>query len=394
MALFTTPWPSKFKAGSQLDPDRESKQPSTSTRRREVRGLLQAVVKPNLYKPQPPFYRTTPAIMDFAGLDMSSTLGPVYWGTVISLVLGGITVLQAYIYFPHPSDRLFIQLTAGSMVVFDFVSSALVVQSVYYYTIPRFGSVVPLSSITPELSAECLLSTIITFISQLYFVAQIYAGRFTFYPLPDFLLHMWHSHQDRLGKSGNSHFRCVIFDPCVRVMVLFHHNVLDNRQEHFERFFGLAKGFGALTDIIATIAMCKLLSNSRTGINSTRNLLKSLVRFVVHRGILVTLIQTLLLITFYAMPSNLAWLAFHVNVTKLYANTFFAMLNARERLKERYTPTTTSITNFSQGRLSTKQAITSNKHLDVEFQDASDNRASFPMHTMPTVTKTVLISDL
>lgn len=344
------------------------------------------VAKQNLYKRQPSFCLITPntPIMDFAGLDMSSTLGPVYWGTVISLVLGGITVLQAYIYFPHPSDRLFIQLTAGSMVVFDFVSSALVVQSVYYYMIPHFGSVVPLASITPELSAECLLSTIITFISQLYFVAQIYAVTKT-------------GRGSRVIPIAVALFSILAFVfgvACTSVMFVFHHNVLDHRQDHFERFFGLAKGFGALTDIIATIAMCKLLSNSRTGINSTRNLLKSLVRFVVHRGVLVTLIQTLLLITFYATPSNLAWLAFHVNVTKLYANTFFAMLNARERLKERYTPTTTSITNFSQGRLSTKQAIASNKQMDVEFQDTCDNGGSFPMHTMPTVTKTVLISDL
>ncbi|KAF7416267.1 hypothetical protein PC9H_002532 [Pleurotus ostreatus] len=322
--------------------------------------------------------------MDYPGLDMSTTLGPVYWGTVISLVLGGITVLQAYIYFPHPSDRLFIQLTAGSMVVFDFVSSALVAQSVYYYTVPHFGSVVPLASITPELSAECLLSTIITFISQLYFVIQINAVTKT-------------GRASRIIPISVGLFSILAFVfgvACTSVMFIFHHNVLDNREEHFERFFGLAKGFGALTDIIATIAMCKLLSDSKTGITSTHSLLKSLIRFIVHRGVLVTLIQTLLLITFYAVPSNLAWLAFHVNVTKLYANTFFAMLNARERLKERYTPNTTSITNFSQGRLSTKQAAASNKQMDTAFQDACDDGGSFPMHAMPTVTKTVLISDL
>ncbi len=71
--------------------------------------------------------------------------------------------------------------------------------------------------------------------------------------------------------------------------------------------------------------MCKLLSNAGTGMSSyvlaatrllrltlkvahrTHSLLKSLIRFVVHRGVLVTLIQTLLLITFYAAPANLAW---------------------------------------------------------------------------------------
>lgn len=39
----------------------------------------------------------------------------------------------------------------------------------------------------------------------------------------------------------------------------------------------------------------------------TNGLLKSLIHYVVHRGVLVTLIQTLLLITFYAAPSRLYW---------------------------------------------------------------------------------------
>ena len=30
-------------------------------------------------------------------------------------------------------------------------------------------------------------------------------------------------------------------------------------------FFGLAKGFGALTDVVATIAMCSMLASARTG---------------------------------------------------------------------------------------------------------------------------------
>lgn len=71
--------------------------------------------------------------------------------------------------------------------------------------------------------------------------------------------------------------------------------------------------------------MCNLLSNAGTGMSSytvtatqpilltlnttyrTHSLLKSLIRFVVHRGVLVALIQTLLLIIFYAAPANLAW---------------------------------------------------------------------------------------
>ncbi|KDQ22798.1 hypothetical protein PLEOSDRAFT_1109896 [Pleurotus ostreatus PC15] len=159
-------------------------------------------------------------------------------------------------------------------------------------------------------------------------------------------------------------------------------------------FFGLAKGFGALTDIAATVAMCKLLSITGTGMSSTHSLLKSLIRFVVHRGVLVTLIQTLLLITFYAAPANLVWMAFHDNVTKLYANAFFAMLNSREQLKDRIGVSTTSFTNLSQSRLPTKQTVMSAKQMDAESQDRDYDGGAYHMHSMPTVTQTVMISNL
>jgi hypothetical protein len=36
-------------------------------------------------------------------------------------------------------------------------------------------------------------------------------------------------------------------------------------------------------------------------------MLKSLIQYVVQRGFVVTLVQVLLLITFYALPNSLTW---------------------------------------------------------------------------------------
>ncbi|KAF9492358.1 hypothetical protein BDN71DRAFT_1396739 [Pleurotus eryngii] len=284
------------------------------------------------------------------GMDMSGVFGPIYWGeqdmSLVDARLGGITALQAYNYFPRHSDRLIIQLVVSVQLsrVFDFASSALVVQSVYYYLVPHFGSLSPLASITPELSAECLLSTLITFISQLYFVAQLYA----------------------VTKTGRGSWTVPVSVAVCAVLAFggfdclsAHITRIDNRKwrQFLESiFFGLAKGFGALTDIIATIAMCILLSGAKTGIQQTNGLLKSLIHYVVHRGVLVTLIQTLLLITFYAAPSRLYWLAFHVNVTKLYANTF-CELNSRDQLKQKHAHTvSTSYATYSKGRYASNNA--------------------------------------
>jgi hypothetical protein len=69
-------------------------------------------------------------------------------------------------------------------------------------------------------------------------------------------------------------------------MYIFKHGVLSNRNDtfsvsidsefyikasntenHRKIFFGIAKGAGAITDILATIAMCLFLSTAKTGIS-------------------------------------------------------------------------------------------------------------------------------
>ncbi|KAJ3849070.1 hypothetical protein EV368DRAFT_85915 [Lentinula lateritia] len=331
---------------------------------------------------------TSHSVDTSAGIDMSGIFAPFFWGFFVSTFLGGITIVQAYMYFPHPSDRMCVQVIAATMLILDLISSALVAQSLYYYLIPHFGSLAPLQFITPELSAECLISGILTFISQMYFVYQIYSvkrvgilawtviGVLTLFAVLTFV-----------GGIG-----------CVATMYVFAYGVLADRNEDFAIFFGLAKGFGAVTDIMATLAMCTFLSNAKTGIRQTDNLIKSLIQYVVERGGVVTLIQTLLLITFYAAPTKLYWLAFHINVTKLYANTFFCMLNARKSLWEKHAANNRAtamvssiVTNGIEFRSTRSEGIsTSGRSYAL---DPIEDQKSYPdIIDMPTITKTVIVS--
>jgi len=168
----------------------------------------------------------------------------------------------------------------------------------------------------------------------------------------------------------------------VTSMYMFRHGVLSNRNYYFTIFFGIAKGFGALTDIIATIAMSVFLRSSRTEMVQTNKLINTLIIFIVQRGILVTLIQILLLVTFYALPQRLYWFAIHVNVTKLYANTFFAMLNGRDYLKRPPAPVYSS----------RPRSVTHNQYQLSNLETKTDRGDG--ILAMPTVTKTVIISNL
>jgi len=319
----------------------------------------------------------SPSGSSSSGIDIAYAFVFVYWGFVISLFLGGITILQAYIYFPARKDSLTLRWTAISILILDITSSALLAQSVYHYLTANFGTV-SLLPLNPEISAECLISTLLTFNSQLYFAYQLYSVK-------------------GLGTARwivvGAIVACTILAfaggvACVSSMYIFYKSVLGDRSILFSVSFGLAKGFGALADILATIAMCMFLTSAKTGIGRTNTLLNNLMKFVIHRGALVTLTQTLLLITFYAMPNHLYWMAFHINVTKLYANTFFAMLNGRQHLRE-------NMSHFSKAILSSSSQSTQNtvRQFSNQNYDHHIESQSFNID-MPTITKTVVIADM
>ncbi|KAG6826839.1 hypothetical protein H0H92_014192 [Tricholoma furcatifolium] len=255
---------------------------------------------------------------DSQGIDLSEVFAPIYWDT---------------------KDRGLVRNTAYFMLFLDLASSALVAQSVFYYLVSMLA---PYSNIYsshhqddfsryPTSALYCPLTPLPRRWTQTRNVSIISCGielQRALSGMPDLYDDYFHlpvilclptirryGQVKRLGNWG----RWVVLGSisasaimafaggvaCVTSMYVFKHGVLSNRSNMFAIFFGVAKGFGAMTDILATIAMCLYLSSSRTGIAQTNSLLNYIMGFVIHRGVLVTLIQTLLLITFYAIPGRL-----------------------------------------------------------------------------------------
>jgi len=205
------------------------------------------------------------------------------------------------------------------MLVLDFLSMSLICQSMYYYILPHFGSLAPLGAVTGELSAECLISAVITFISQMYFVyqLQVVKSRAKAAPIMNALIVVLGT----ISLAGGI--------GCVGIMFKYPQSIFMNRNPAFVILAGINKAFGAAADVVATIAMCMFLKSADTGIRRTSSLLRSLMHLVINRGLLVTFAQILMLIVFFTSTHHLYWVAVHINTTKLYVNTFFAMLNAR-----------------------------------------------------------------
>ncbi|KAJ7730144.1 hypothetical protein B0H16DRAFT_1775188 [Mycena metata] len=257
--------------------------------------------------------------------------GPVFWGFCVALMLCGISAMQGYMYFNRYNDKLGVRMVAALMLILDFVSIALVAQSVYYYTLPAFGNFGPIQHITKELVMECLIGGVITFIGQMFFVYQLWMVKSSVSGILPAVM--------RLVVLTFGTVGLVTSIGCATMMFVFPQEILANRNQKFAVFAGISKAFGAGADIVATIAMCMFLASADTGITRTSSMLRSLMHLIINRGILVTAAQILLVTTFFSAPKHLYWLAIHINTTRLYVNTFFGMLNARTEIRDRFTKT-------------------------------------------------------
>ncbi|THU87899.1 hypothetical protein K435DRAFT_680905, partial [Dendrothele bispora CBS 962.96] len=84
---------------------------------------------------------------------------------------------------------------------------------------------------------------------------------------------------------------------------------------------GWNSSLSALSDVITTVALSWTFTFSRTGFKRTDTLLQKLLQYAVTRGLFVTLVQILLVITFLVDPAKLWWTPFHLSLSKVYVVT-------------------------------------------------------------------------
>lgn len=93
---------------------------------------------------------------------------------------------------------------------------------------------------------------------------------------------------------------------------------------------------GAASDLSVTLASSWLLVKSRTGFRRTDTIINTLMLYTVNTGLIVSIDAALSLITYVAMPDNFVFLGFYLLLSKLYLNSYLAMLNARDDLREKF----------------------------------------------------------
>ncbi|OBZ78970.1 hypothetical protein A0H81_00686 [Grifola frondosa] len=97
--------------------------------------------------------------------------------------------------------------------------------------------------------------------------------------------------------------------------------------------FTLGLSLSSALDVLVTASLCYFLKKSRTGLSSMDRIINSLTLYTLENGSLTCVTTIITLICWISMPRNLVFLGFHLAITKLYANSLLATLNARRSLR-------------------------------------------------------------
>ncbi|OAX33105.1 hypothetical protein K503DRAFT_700993, partial [Rhizopogon vinicolor AM-OR11-026] len=90
-------------------------------------------------------------------------------------------------------------------------------------------------------------------------------------------------------------------------------------------------------DFVIAASLCYLLAQSHTGFSSTDTLLTKLMVCSIHAGCLTSICSLAALTASALMPDNLIYVAIYFAITKLYINSFLALMNARYYLRPKDT---------------------------------------------------------
>ncbi|OCH90516.1 hypothetical protein OBBRIDRAFT_793177 [Obba rivulosa] len=258
------------------------------------------------------------------GLDaktLRNSLGAVLLGSLICCFLSGIVSMQSIFYWRiYVRDMTRIKVMVGIVWAIDFVHAIMACAANWTYLIENFGNLDVSTHITWSVAVTVALTALNTFLVQGFFAHRIYTlSRGNWWiTAPISILAFLRLFAALVSTSEMIRLRS--YPEFVKL---------------YAWVFTVGLSLGAAVDIIIAAGLCYFLRRGRTGFSSMDRIIDSITLYTVENGLLTSVTTVISLICWVVMPHNLIFLGLHFAISKLYANSFLATLNARKALMTR-----------------------------------------------------------
>ncbi|KDR69461.1 hypothetical protein GALMADRAFT_255951 [Galerina marginata CBS 339.88] len=266
---------------------------------------------------------------------LGNTIGAALLGTMGACILFGISLVQVYMYYTtYPKDWRFQKVIVGTLTVLNTGHLICLIHIVYYYAIEQFGNPAGLEGIVGSFRAQTLFNILIIVVVHGLYVHRIW----------------------RLGSRFSRIWPAFLFvllacATVIGVFLIYDAFRLKSFSDMHEATWVLYAIFGTTTtmDFLIAASMCYYLNKSRSGFTKTNYLVLNIMRYVLISGALTSVTSLFSILTFAAMPNNLVFLGVSFVITKLYINSYVAMLNARNSIRGDSSSISVDIANLRSG---------------------------------------------
>ncbi|KAF7329440.1 hypothetical protein MKEN_00206100 [Mycena kentingensis (nom. inval.)] len=254
---------------------------------------------------------------------LDDTLGAFFLGVIYSCILFGISSLQVYLYYHfYPSDSRLHKISVAVLWILDALHVALTISAAYRYTIKGFGDLLGLGLVLGEVKLLVAINVLITLLVQ-----SLYAYRV-------WVLGAYHRGVLKYIVCG-----VVLGGFAVGIILSYVTYTVDHIGDVASISWEIYICFTASTtiDISLSAAMCFYLRKSQVAcgahgrVTALNSRISMLMQYTLSCGVLTSLCGIACLLSFVVAPDTLVFLAMSFILTRLYTNSFMAMLNARPR---------------------------------------------------------------
>ncbi|KAJ7191266.1 hypothetical protein GGX14DRAFT_528867 [Mycena pura] len=249
---------------------------------------------------------------------LDNTLGALFLGVVISSILFGVSSLQVYYYYHYyPRDSVLHRISVGVLWILDALHLSLAIFSSYHYGVRGFGHLAGLLTIIGYVCRDVTADPTHTDALPV----SLYAYRV-------WLLGGYHH-----GVLGYLVAGMVLAGFAIGIVVTVKTYSITSFLQTPAIAWAVEASLAASStiDIILSGAMCYYLRKSKgTGL-ALNSRISALMQYTLSCGVFTSACSVTGLFTFILMPNNLVYLALTFLLTRLYINSFMAMMNARQR---------------------------------------------------------------
>ncbi|KAI0784420.1 hypothetical protein C8Q75DRAFT_396192 [Abortiporus biennis] len=320
----------------------------------------------------------------------SSTIGALLVGGLVALFLSGAVSMQLLLYHRlYPNDRQTIKFLVFVVWSLDFTHSIMVCITDWEYLIAHSGS--PATNIHWSVAATVVLTAVMIFLINCFYASRIWISKpVSLLSIPSSWPAIVGNRQwilvapivllafVRLGTGIGKHAFLSLRSYKIHVLLssvaggiqMARLNTWQRFRDQSGWLFTLGLALSAALDVLVTSTMITLLKRNRTGFSTYMDeVIDTISVYTIENGLLTCITMIVTLVCWLTMSDNLIFLALYFVISKLFANSFLATLNARKALQSK------SKSSFSgEHQIYALPTILPESQVESPTQSSSDSR--------------------